>query len=74
MTIIIGSEDRLKVGKVYSDMTDQYAKPHPEQVFKVVRQSNSKEWLKNHLARGGDPKLAQNVLDFISYYYEIQTD
>jgi hypothetical protein len=74
MTLIIGSEEKLKVGEINYSLTDHNAKPHPYQMFRVMRESNRDEWLESHLARGGDPALARNTLDFICYYYEIQTN
>lgn len=71
--IILGSHQKLEVGVVYNSVMDSKKILHPNQAFKIIRESNLDEWIESCRAFGQEPEDWEIALP-CPYYYEVQVD
>lgn len=71
--MILATDEKLEIGETYKGMTgDEIGSYYPDQCYKVIRESNRLEWIKNCIQC--NPELLWHKFGNPKYYYEILTD
>lgn len=71
---IIGSDNVLEVGRVYTDITGPFLEKLIGQRVLVIRVSDAFEWEKCLDGFVKDLRYAQSISFLIPYFYEVKTD